>query len=218
MSFEEERNLMLQQLIKRGITDENVLQAMRELPRHLFVPEKQRKLSYEDRPLPIGHGQTISQPYVVALMSQMLALQTNEKVLEIGTGSAYQAAILAALSREVHSIERIESLALQAQSNLDNLDIKNVHIHIGDGSLGWPQESPYDAIIVTAAAPSVPETLLNQLSPTGRLLMPVGGAHRQTLQKCWRKNEGFHHKDYLPVAFVPLIGEHGWDESPQLQP
>ena len=120
---------------------------------------------------------------------------------------------MAFLTEEVHSTERIESLALQAQSNLDSMDIKNVHVHIGDGSLGWPQEAPYDVILVTAAAPAVPEPLLNQLSQEGRLLMPVGGAHRQKLQKWWRKDSKFRHKDYSPVAFVPLIGAHAWDEA-----
>jgi len=199
-----------EQLSGRGINDERVLAAMRGIQRHTFVSKKQQLSAYEDRPLPIGKGQTISQPYMVALMSQILDLNKSEKVLEIGTGSGYQSAILASLAQEIYSIEKIETLAEQAQSNLRGLGSENVFIKVGDGSLGWPEEAPYDAIIVTAAAPSVPQPLLEQLAPGGRLVLPVGSAHRQVLQKWWRVVGGFEHEDYSPVAFVPLIGKHGW--------
>ncbi len=209
--FSDLRNLMVEeQLLGRGISDQRVISAMRSIPRHSFVPKREQASAYEDRPLPIGEGQTISQPYMVALMSQMLALQADEKVLEIGTGSGYQSAVLASLAQEIHSIEKVEVLAGQALSSLRELGIENVFISVGDGSLGWPQEAPYNAIIVTAAAPSVPQPLLEQLAPNGRLVLPVGSAHRQILQKWWPEGEGFLHEDFSPVAFVPLIGEHGW--------
>jgi len=199
-----------EQLIDRQISDERVLDAIRSIPRHAFVPKRQQLSAYEDRPLPIGNGQTISQPYMVALMSEILGLKGSEKVLEIGTGSGYQTAVLASLAQSIYSIEKIEALATQAQINLRELGSENVFVHVGDGSLGWPEEAPYDAIIVTAAAPSVPQPLLEQLASSGRLVLPVGSAHRQILQKWWPEDGGFEHVDYSPVAFVPLIGKHGW--------
>ena len=199
-----------EQLIGRKIMDERVLDAMRNIPRHAFVPKRQQESAYEDRPLPIGKGQTISQPYMVALMSEILGLKGSEKVLEIGTGSGYQTAILASLAREIYSVELLDNLVTQAQAHLRELEKENVFVYLGDGSLGWPEKSPYDAIIVTAAAPSVPQPLLEQLAIGGRLVLPVGSAHRQILQKWWPSGDGFDHEDYSAVAFVPLIGEYGW--------
>lgn len=155
-------------------------------------------------------GQTISQPYMVALMSQLLQLKGREKVLEIGTGLGYQSAVLGVLADEVHSIERVDALARHAQSILKELEINNVFVHLGDGSLGWAEEAPFDAIIVTAAAPAVPPPLLDQLAAGGCLVLPVGSPHRQILQKWWAVDGDFQHEDQSPVAFVPLIGEHGW--------
>ena len=209
--FAKQRERMVEeQLLNRGIHDDRVLNAMRTVPRHVFVPKKDWPAAYEDRPLPIGEGQTISQPYMVALMSQLLQLKGREKVLEIGTGLGYQSAILGALAGKVHSIERVEALAQHAQSILKDLEISNVFVHLGDGSLGWDEEAPFDAIIVTAAAPAVPKPLLDQLAADGCLVLPVGSAHRQILQKWWAVDGDFQHEDQSPVAFVPLIGEHGW--------
>lgn len=209
--FAKQRHRMVkQQLLNRGIHDQRVLNAMRTVPRHAFVPKKEWTAAYEDRPLPIGEGQTISQPYMVALMSQLLQLKGREKVLEIGTGLGYQSAVLGVLADEVHSIERVDALARHAQSILKELEINNVFVHLGDGSLGWAEEAPFDAIIVTAAAPAVPPPLLDQLAADGCLVLPVGSPHRQILQKWWAVDGDFQHEDQSPVAFVPLIGEHGW--------
>ena len=200
------------QILARGITDARVLAAMRSVPRHAFVPEKYASEAYEDHPLPVGAGQTISQPYIVALMTSRLRLSGKEKVLEIGTGSGYQAAILAQLAGEVHSIERIPELAENAVKTLKALGIKNVFVHSGDGSLGWPEAAPYDRIIVTAAAPAVPEELTEQLKPGGRLVIPVGERWNQMLEEWDRTNDGLEKLDVLPVVFVPLLGKKGWKE------
>lgn len=202
-----------EQLAARDIRDERVQQAFRKVPRHQFVPAESRHLAYMDGPLPIGQSQTISQPYIVALMSQLLGLEGDEVVLEIGTGSGYQAAILACLAGEVHTIERHQALADSAASVLHTLGYDNVHVHVADGTLGWPDNTPYAGILVTAAAPSVPKPLLDQLEDGGRLVVPVGGRGTQFLE-CWqRKGSDFDCDQIAPVAFVPLIGEQGWEEG-----
>ena len=172
--FAELRLAMVREQIEyRGVRNERLLAVLRTLPRHRFVPPSEVECAYEDRPLPIGYGQTISQPYIAALMTQLLQLQGNEQVLEIGSGSGYQAAILAHLAHQVHTIERIPQLSEQAQRILLQLGLKNVHVHTGDGSLGYPPEAPFDAILITAAAPNTPRALLDQLAPQGRLIIPV---------------------------------------------
>jgi protein-L-isoaspartate(D-aspartate) O-methyltransferase len=169
--------------------------------------------AYDDSPLPIGSGQTISQPYIVALMTSLVALQGDEIVLEIGTGSGYQAAVLACLAKTVHTIERHAALAGWAGSTLEDLAYKNVFVHLGDGSLGWPDAAPYQAIIVTAAAPRPPQPLLDQLDEGGRLVIPVGERRLQDLQVWQREGEHFTWETIIPVAFVPMRGEHGWKED-----
>jgi protein-L-isoaspartate(D-aspartate) O-methyltransferase len=201
------------QLLRRGIRDPRVLAAMRKVPRHFFVPEVDRNLAYEDMPLPIGRGQTISQPYIVALMTELLELKGGEKVLEVGTGSGYQAALLSVLARQVFSVERHEPLALQAQKALIQLGYRNVVVVTGDGSRGLPEQAPFDAIVVTASPPSVPPPLLQQLTPAGRLVLPTGPSGGQKLER-WTQQEGkWSREDILPVAFVPLIGEFGWSHE-----
>ncbi len=207
------RNKMVDtQLIPRGINDPKVLDAMRKVPRHLFVDEALWSQAYGDHPLPIGHGQTISQPYIVALMTQALELKGPEKVLEIGTGSGYQTAILAEIVKRVYSVERIGALLMRARRILDKLGYKNVALKLDDGTWGWPEHGPYDAIIVTAAAPKVPEKLLEQLAPFGRLIIPVGDEYSQELQKYIKVNDHFVKESLGGVRFVKLIGEHGWKQ------
>jgi protein-L-isoaspartate(D-aspartate) O-methyltransferase len=203
-------NMVAQQLSQRGIEDQRLLQAMRDVPRHVFVPARQRAMAYEDMPLPIGYEQTISQPLMVALMTAALQLQGHERVLEIGTGSGYQAAILARLARVVFSIERIPELAAQARSTLSQLGILNVHVLVGDGSLGLPEHGPYDAILVTAASPQVPPPLVSQLKPGGRLIVPVGERHEQTLVRLTATNGEPQVERLGGCRFVPLIGQQGW--------
>ncbi len=198
------------QLLSRGIKDELVLQAMREVPRHMFVPEGRRDQAYHDRPLPIGHGQTISQPYIVAYMTAALELTGWEKVLEIGTGSGYQTAVLSRLAKLVVSIERVEPLAALARTRLADLGYDNVQCVFGDGSQGYPEESPYDAIMMTAAAPQVPEPLRKQMTDGGRLVGPVGGRYDQLLVRWRRQGERWERESLVPVIFVPLVGSHGW--------
>jgi protein-L-isoaspartate(D-aspartate) O-methyltransferase len=205
--------MVKEQLEKRGIRDPRVLEAMRRVPRHRFVPPENRHLAYADGPLPIGEGQTISQPYIVALMSQLLQIDAREKVLEIGTGSGYQAAVLAHLAEIVHTIERYASLAQKAEAKLRELGIDNVHVHVGDGTKGWPEEAPYDGIIATAGSPEVPRPLLEQLSDEGRLVLPVGRKRGQVLERWVRQGERYEREQLVPVAFVPLIGEHGWEDE-----
>jgi protein-L-isoaspartate(D-aspartate) O-methyltransferase len=213
-TFSRLREKMLEQQLKgRHIRDPRVLNAMRSVPRHRFVPTDQQSRAYEDHPLPIPSGQTISQPYIVAYMLQALSLEGTEKVLEIGTGSGYQAALLAQLAKEVHSVERHEQLALDAAKILRELGITNAWVHHGDGTKGWQQDAPYDAIIVAASAPVVPQPLLQQLTNGGRLIVPVGVAWGQILQLWKRHGDKFDYDELVPVAFVPLIGEHGWDEQ-----
>jgi protein-L-isoaspartate(D-aspartate) O-methyltransferase len=210
-NYEKQQEQMVEsQLARRGIKDKRVLDAMRQVPRHLFVPKDTRSLAYCDGPLPIGHGQTISQPYIVALMTELLELTGQEKVLELGTGSGYQAAILSRLVRQVYSVERHAALAEQAEKVLAQLGYANVVISVGDGTLGWPEHSPYEAIIVTAAAPDVPQPLIEQLADGGRLVAPVGSRWSQVLAKVKRQGEKLVREHLTAVAFVPLVGKHGW--------
>ena len=201
-----------EQLAARDIRDPRVLHALRSVPRHRFVPSEYRHLSYEDGPLPIGDEQTISQPYIVALMTQLLELHGDENVLEVGTGSGYQATILGLLARQVHTVERFTDLARVAERALQDLGIQSVSVHVGDGSRGLPEFAPYDAIIVTAAAPVVPQTLLDQLVLDGRLVIPVGPPGGQFLERWIRLPDYFRRQQVAPVAFVPLLGEFGWQE------
>jgi protein-L-isoaspartate(D-aspartate) O-methyltransferase len=203
-------NMVTQQLIKRGIEDPRVLQAMRDTPRHLFVPARHRSMAYEDMPLAIGYEQTISQPLMVALMTAALQLHGHERVLEIGTGSGYQAAVLSRLAVVVFSIERIPELAAQARATLAMAEIKNVHVLVGDGSLGLPEHGPYDAIVVTAASPKVPPALVEQLQSGGRLIIPVGNRHEQTLMRLTATSNGPQVERLGGCRFVPLIGQQGW--------
>ncbi len=210
-NYEKEREHMVEsQLARRGIKDKRVLDAMRQVPRHLFVPTDVRGLAYCDGPLPIGNGQTISQPYIVALMTELLELTGQERVLELGTGSGYQAAILSLLAREVYSVERHAALAQQAEKVLAQLGYDNVVVSVGDGTLGWPEHSPYEAIIVTAAAPDVPQPLTEQLADGGRLVAPVGSRWSQVLVKVKRQGETLARERLTAVAFVPLVGKYGW--------
>jgi len=208
--IQERHHMVASQIATRDIDDPLVLDAMRSVPRHAFVPQEVRHLAYNDGPLPIGLGQTISQPYIVALMTQLLELKGEETVLEIGTGSGYQSAILAKLVRKVHTIERHSDLAQVSARILKDLGYLNVEVHTGDGSIGLDAFAPYDAILVTAAAPAVPTALLNQLSPGGKLVLPVGGRYEQYLERWARVDNHFSNERIVPVAFVPLIGELGW--------
>ena len=202
---EEREAMVANQLAARGIRDARVLAALRRVPRHRFVSAADSAEAYADRPLPIGHGQTISQPYIVAYMSSALALSGNERVLEIGTGSGYQAAVLGELAREVWTVELLEPLGTRAAATLAGLGYGNVHVEIGDGYQGLPVHAPFDAIIVTAAPEEVPQPLLDQLAPGGRLILPVGG-DEQELVLVRRTSSGFERQHLLPVRFVPLLG------------
>ncbi|MGQ9919771.1 MAG: protein-L-isoaspartate(D-aspartate) O-methyltransferase [Desulfobacca sp.] len=204
-------NMVRSQLIPRGIRAPKVLAAMRKVPRHLFVEEALRSQAYGDFPLPIGEQQTISQPYMVALMTEALELEGNEKVLEIGTGCGYQAAILAEIVPEVYSIERLPDLAAKARRTLEALRYFNVRIKVGDGTLGWPEAAPFQAIIVTAAAPGIPRPLLDQLATGGRLVIPVGDRFSQTLDVVHKTPEGIRHDYRGGCRFVKLIGSYGWE-------
>ena len=215
MTDDERRQRMVEEQIKaRGLTDARLLSAFLRVPRHAFVPSDQQQEAYADRPLPIGHEQTISQPYMVALMVAALRLQGHERVLELGAGSGYQLAILAELALEVYSIERIPELAERAERHLRELGYANVHLSTGNGTLGWPEHAPYDAIIVSAAAPEVPPSLLTQLGDPGRLLIPLGSSKAQMLTLIEQRHEQVSRHDLTPCVFVPLIGTDGWpDES-----
>jgi protein-L-isoaspartate(D-aspartate) O-methyltransferase len=210
--FEALRERMVRdQLIARDITDPRVLEAMRHVPRHRFVPPHLRAMAYEDGPLPIGHNQTISQPYIVALMSQMLELTADDIVLEIGTGSGYQTAVLCQLARFVYSLERHPALGERAGSLLDKLGYNNVETHIGDGSQGLADMAPFDAIIVTAAAPAIPGPLRAQMAHGGRLVLPIGDRSQQFLQRVRRLGDSWQIEYLIPVMFVPLYGRHGFN-------
>lgn len=212
MDFDALREFMVRtQLVPRGIRDERVLDAMRKVPRHLFVDESMQYKAYDDMALSIGDGQTISQPYMVAVMTELLELRGNEKVLEIGTGSGYQAAILAELAKEVYSVERLPSLAARAEERLYAIGYRNVHIKVDDGTLGWAEKTPFDRIIITAGAPKVPEPLSEQLSENGILLAPVGDRFSQQLIKMTRGKDKLTEEFHTFCVFVPLIGKHGWE-------
>jgi protein-L-isoaspartate(D-aspartate) O-methyltransferase len=198
--------MVANQIEARGIVDQRVLASMRKVERHLFVPEQFRRQAYTDGPLPIGEGQTISQPYIVAIMTELLNLQGQERVLEIGTGSGYQAAILGELCKEVYTIEIIEPLGRRASRLLDSLGYKNISVKIGDGYAGWPEKSPFDAIMLTAAPPKIPQPLLDQLAEGGRLVAPVGDDY-QTLQLVTKTKGVLKYEDIIPVRFVPMTGE-----------
>jgi protein-L-isoaspartate(D-aspartate) O-methyltransferase len=201
------------QVARRGLREPRLLAALRKVERHRFVPESCRNHAYEDGPLPIGQGQTISQPYIVALMTNLLQLQGHERVLEVGTGSGYQAAILAELAGEVYTIERHTALSRRAGDLLHEYGYTNVIGLTGDGTLGWPPAAPFQGILVTAAAPRPPQTLLDQLAEGGRLVIPVGGRFSQELEVWERHGNRFEQETILPVVFVPLLGEQGWQES-----
>jgi len=200
------------QLIPRGISDPGVLKVMEKVPRHRFVGDHYADQAYEDRPLSIGHGQTISQPYIVALMTEALELKAHARTLEIGTGSGYQAAILAELSKQVYTIERVEPLLERAREILQELGYTNVHLKAFNGTMGWKEHAPFDAIMVTAGAPDIPQPLLEQLADRGRLVIPVGDRLTQQLTKVVREGDDFFREDLGSVRFVNLMGTYGWGE------
>lgn len=212
MNYDISRRRMVEtQIIARGIHDRMVIEAMFKVPRHIFVEEAMSAQAYSDSPLPIGEKQTISQPYMVALMTELLHLAGDEKVLEIGTGSGYQAAILATIAKRVYTVERIRPLALRARKALDSLGLLNINIKIGDGTDGWETEAPFDAILVTAGAPDIPETLIAQLKNGGRLVIPVGNQFEQTLVKVTKIDDGSVLRETsVACRFVKLFGKHGW--------
>jgi protein-L-isoaspartate(D-aspartate) O-methyltransferase len=213
-AYEEARCAMVEtQLRRRGITEARLLAAMGAVPRHEFVPPDARNRAYEDAPLPIGEGQTISQPYIVAAMTMALRLSGSERVLEIGTGCGYQAAILASLGREVFTVECRAELATSAAERLARLGYANVHVHCGDGTLGLPEFAPFDAILVAAAAPAPPAPLIAQLADGGRMVIPVGSVENQELQLIARLDDKTNIIMLEPCRFVPLVGAHGWKES-----
>jgi protein-L-isoaspartate(D-aspartate) O-methyltransferase len=207
-----------EQLRGRDITDRRVLEAMRSVPRHRFVPQDEVELAYVDAPLPIGYRQTISQPYIVALMTQLLRLRGEETVLEVGTGSGYQAAVLGRLARKVFSVERIAELAEAARRALAELEIDNVEVRVADGSAGLPEAAPFDGILVAAAAPRAPHPLLEQLAEGGRLVVPVGTIDGQILERWTRRGAEFDCDRSTPVCFVPLVGSHGWEQDRRPEP
>ncbi|MBI3638036.1 MAG: protein-L-isoaspartate(D-aspartate) O-methyltransferase [Candidatus Rokubacteria bacterium] len=211
MGYERERERMVEELAHRGITDTAVLDVMRRVPRHLFVEEALRDRAYGDHPLPIGERQTISQPYIVALMTSLLRLTGQEKVLEIGTGSGYQTAILAALARRVWTIERIASLATRARTALEGLGYRNVWIRVGNGTLGWPDEAPFDRILVAAGGPAVPPPLVEQLAPGGRMVVPVGAPANQVLTLVENVDGQIRKTACGECSFVRLVGKYAWD-------
>ncbi len=209
----EREAMVLTQIRGRGIRDERVIAAMLAVPRHRFVPEAGAHAAYDDRPLPIGDGQTISQPYMVAVMTELLALTGEERVLEIGTGSGYQTAVLSLLAREVFTIERKAVLAAAARTALSRLGADNVYYRVGDGSLGWPEQAPFDAVVVTAAAPDVPGSLLAGLAESGRLVAPVGERSVQDLVTVRRDHGRLVRSPCLRCIFVPLVGAEGYPEE-----
>ncbi|MDH4232260.1 MAG: protein-L-isoaspartate(D-aspartate) O-methyltransferase [Nitrospirota bacterium] len=211
MDYKDLRELMVRtQLIPRGIRDKRVLDAMERIPRHLFVDRTTIADAYSDMALPIGEGQTISQPYMVAVMTELLELRGSEKVLEVGTGSGYQSAVLAELARDVYTIERFASLGELAKIRFQDLSFTNIHSRIGDGTLGWLEEAPFDRIIITAGAPEIPEPLIAQLADGGIIVIPVGGLYSQQLLKTRKKGDNLIKEYHTLCVFVPLIGRYGW--------
>lgn len=209
---EERLRMVRYQIEARGVEDPAVLVAMRDIPRHLFIPEEFRDAAYHDRPLPIGSGQTISQPYIVALMTSLLELKPGDRVLEIGAGSGYQAAILSKLARNVVTIERLPEIASKARDVLQGLGIYNVRVIVGDGTLGYSADAPYDGIIITAASPDVPSPLIDQLADGGRLVAPVGSRDLQQLVRVTRQGSLINRENFGGVVFVPLLGRYGWQD------
>ena len=214
MNFDVLRTRMVEeQLRARGLSDERLLAAFRKVPRHHFVPEPLQHEAYTDHPLPIGAGQTISQPYMVALMTSHLRLQGHERVLEIGAGSGYQTAILAEIALDVCSVERLPELLAVVADRMQALGYLNVRLTAGNGSLGWPEYAPYDAILVTAAAPDVPQPLLDQLADPGRMVLPVGATNAQVLTEVEKAHGAIQRRDIAGCMFVPLIGHYGWPST-----
>ncbi len=209
---EERLRMVRDQVEARGVEDRRVLDAMREIPRHLFIPDEFGAAAYHDRPLPIGSGQTISQPYIVGLMTSLLELKQNDKVLEIGAGSGYQAAILSKLARSVITVERLPEIASKAKGMMQRLGISNVNVVVGDGTLGYAPDAPYDGIIITAASPDIPPPLIDQLADKGRLVAPVGSRDLQQLVRIRKQGDRISRETFGGVVFVPLLGCHGWQE------
>jgi len=211
MDFQELRDIMVKtQLIPRGIKDKRVLDAMKKVPRHFFLDESMQHRAYDDMAIAIGEGQTISQPYMVAVMTELLEIKGEERVLEIGTGSGYQAAILAELAKEIYTVERVQELAEQAEARFHALGYKNIHVKVGDGTSGWPEEAPFNRIIITAGTPKIPEPLIEQLSDEGIIIAPVGDRFSQQIVKIVKSKGKLSESFHTPCVFVPLIGEHGW--------
>ncbi len=219
MDYRRRRDRMVEeQLIGRGIRDPRVLEAFRHIPRHRFVEEALQGKAYGDTALPIGFGQTISQPYIVALMTELLQLRTGQRVLEIGAGSGFQSAILSQVAAQVYAIERIPALAQRGQATLQDLGLHNVHVKVFDGTYGWSERAPYHGILIAAAAPEVPEPLIAQLAPRGRLVVPVGDAETQQLRVVTREASGrIRTTEHGGCVFVKLIGRFGWPEDPGRQ-
>jgi len=214
MEFESLRQWMVEtQIISRGVKNKEVIRAMLKVPRHRFVPEEFIEKAYDDMALPIGEGQTISQPYMVAIMTELLEPEYKNKVLEIGTGSGYQAAVLAEIVKEVYTVERLASLSERAKQRVRELGYENIFFKVGDGTLGWPEESPFDRIIITAGAPEIPDTLISQLAEGGIIVAPVGSRYSQVLIKGVKKKGSLVTISSVPCVFVPLVGEKGWKEN-----
>lgn len=208
------QHMVVEQLIPRGISDQATVASMLKVPRHAFVPERLQRYAYEDGPMQIGFGQTISQPYIVALMTQAAKINSESRVLEIGTGSGYAAAVLSQIAKEVYTVERIPELANKAIEIFQSLGYTNIHVKISNGTLGWDEKGPFDAILVTAGGPSVPESLLDQLKVEGRIVIPVGDLYSQDLIRVSKTSDGKANIENLgAVRFVPLIGEQGWSLS-----
>lgn len=207
------RAMVEEQIRKRGVKSGVLLEAMTRVPRHLFVPEELASRAYEDRALGIGEQQTISQPYMVASMTEYLELRGDEGVLEVGTGSGYQAAILAELAREVITVEQNVALAESARARLDSLGYRNVRVEIGDGTFGWPEAAPFDGILVAAAAPAIPQPLVTQLADGGRLIIPVGASDKQMLMRVRKRGGEITQEKLFPCQFVPLLGRYGWADA-----
>jgi protein-L-isoaspartate(D-aspartate) O-methyltransferase len=211
--YDKERNRMVEdQIVARGVQDPRVLAAMRKVPRHEFMPEALRDRAYGDHAMPIGESQTISQPYIVAVMTELLELKASDRVLEIGTGSGYQAAVLAELCEKVFTVERVKHLADKARATLDRLGYRGIAMKVFDGTYGWKDMGPFDAIIVTAASPDIPGPLVEQLKEGGRMVVPVGERYSQVLMKVVKTASGVLRSVGIPCIFVPLIGNHGWKE------